>query len=272
VNEPATMRGEAVMLEWPEHGVALATMTRANAMNTLSLELIDELGEVVASTRQVRARALIITGAGRAFCGGAHLKYFEDPASPIGTTPEDIRDKYLWRIASLFDGLEELPFPTIAAINGYALGGGFEMALSCDFRIMSKSARVGLPEVVLGATPGAGGVQKLHRFVGRGKSLEWILLGKHLTAAEIEPYGLLYAAVEPDAVLQTALGLAQALKALSPNAIAQAKTSIYIADDADSRSARRAGLEALTALVGGRDWKEGMAAFAEKRKPRFDTF
>jgi enoyl-CoA hydratase/carnithine racemase len=272
VSEAAIMRGEAVTLEWPERGIAVATMTRAQAMNTLSLELIDELGRIVALTRAQRARALIITGSGRAFSTGAHLKYFDDPASPIGTTPEDIRDKYLWRIATLFDSLEELPFPTIAAINGYALGGGFELALSCDFRIISTSARVGLPEVVLGATPGAGGVQKLHRFVGRGKSLEWILLGKHLTAAEIEPYGLLYAAVEPDAVVATARELARALKALSPNAIAQAKTSIYVADDADSRSARRAGIEALTSLIGGRDWREGMAAFAEKRKPRFDSF
>ena len=266
------MQGEAISLDWPEHGVAVATMTRAEAMNTLSLELIEELGQVVALTRQQRARVLIITGAGRAFCCGAHLKYFNEPNSPIGTTQEDIRDKYLWRIATLFDSFEELPFPTIAAINGFALGGGFEMALSCDFRIMSRSARVGLPEVVLGATPGAGGVQKLHRFVGRAKSLEWILLGKHLTAEEIEPYGLLYAAVEPDALLATALELARALKKVSPNAVAQAKTSIYIADDVNSRSARRAGLEALTSLIGGRDWQEGMAAFAQKRKPRFDTF
>ena len=163
------MQGEAISLDWPEHGVAVATMTRAEAMNTLSLELIEELGQVVALTRQQRARVLIITGAGRAFCCGAHLKYFNEPNSPIGTSQEDIRDKYLWRIATLFDSFEELPFPTIAAINGFALGGGFEMALSCDFRIMSRSARVGLPEVVLGATPGAGGVQKLHRFVGRAK-------------------------------------------------------------------------------------------------------
>jgi enoyl-CoA hydratase/carnithine racemase len=266
------MRGQAVRLEWAERGVAVATMTRPEAMNTLSLELIEELGQIVALTRQRGARALIITGSGRAFCCGAHLKYFNEPDSPIGTSREDIRDRYLWRIATLFDSFEELPFPTIAAINGYALGGGFEMALSCDFRIMSREARVGLPEVVLGATPGAGGVQKLHRFVGRAKSLEWILLGKHLTAAEIERYGLLYAAVDPDAVLETALELARALKKVSPNAVAQAKTSIYVSDDVDSRSARRAGLEALTSLIDGRDWKEGMAAFAEKRKPRFDTF
>lgn len=267
-----TMQGEAVRLDWPEPAVALATMTRDAAMNTLSLELIEELGEIVAITRRQRARALILTGSGRAFCCGAHLKYFQDENSPIGTTPQQIRDNYLWRIASLFDGFEELPCPTIAAINGYALGGGFEMALSCDFRIMSKSAKVGLPEVVLGATPGAGGVQKLHRFAGRGKALEWILLGRHLTAAEIEPYGLLYATTEPEGVLNAALALARELKTLSPSAICQAKTSIYVSDDADSRSARRAGLEALANLIGSRDWNEGMAAFAERRKPRFDSF
>ncbi len=267
------MQGKAITLEWPERGVALARMTRPEAMNTLSLELISELGAVVEETRAKRARALILTGSGRAFCCGAHLKYFKEPtASPIGNTIEDIRDKYLWRIASLFDSLEELPFPTIAAINGYALGGGFEMALSCDFRVMSATARVGLPEVVIGATPGAGGVQKLHRFVGRAKSLEWILLGKHLPAQELDRYGLLYAVVEPEKVVDAALDLARQLKSLSPNALAQAKTSIYVADDSDSRSARRAGLEALALLVNGRDWKEGMAAFFEKRKPRFDLF
>lgn len=265
------MKGEAVRLEWPDRGIAVATMIRADAMNTLSLELIGELERVVAEVRAQRARALILTGWGRAFCCGAHLKYFTSGDSPIGTAPEEIRDRYLWRIATLFDSFEELPCPTIAAINGFALGGGFEMALSCDFRIMSKDARVGLPEVILGATPGAGGVQKLHRFVGRGKALEWILLAKHLTADELLPFGLLYAAVEPGMELEAAIELARALRRLSPNAIAQAKTSIYIADDSDSRSARRAGLEALTTLINGRDWKEGMAAFAEKRTPRFDS-
>jgi enoyl-CoA hydratase/carnithine racemase len=266
------MKGQAVTLEWPERGIAVATFTRPEAMNTLSLELIEELSAVVAATRAQRARALILTGSGRAFCCGAHLKYFTEPSPPIGTSPEDVRDRYLWRIASLYDSFEELPFPTIAAINGYALGGGFEMALSCDFRVMSTSARAGLPEVAIGATPGAGGVQKLHRFVGRGKALEWILLGNHLSAEELHRYGLLYAAVAPDTLMEAALDLARRLKALSPNGIAQAKTSIYIAEDTDTRTARRAGLEALTTLVQGRDWQEGMAAFFEKRRPRFDEF
>jgi enoyl-CoA hydratase/carnithine racemase len=264
--------GTAVTLEWPEPGIALARMTREREMNTLSLDLLAELNSALDVTERAKARAFIVTGSGRAFCCGAHLTYFTDPDSPVGRSPLEVRDNYLKPIALLFDRFESMAFPVIAAINGFALGGGCEMAISADFRVMSTSARIGTPEVRLGATPGAGGVQKLHRFVGRGKALEWILLGRHLSAAEVEPYGLLYTAAEPEVLLDTALGLARSLKALSPNAIAQAKTSIYIADDSDSRSARRAGLEALTALVGSRDWKEGMAAFAEKRKPRFDTF
>ena len=158
----------------------------------------------------------------------------------------------------------------IAAINGYALGGGCELALSCDFRIMSREARIGLPEVKLGAIAGAGGVQKLARHVGRSKALEWILLATHVTAEEAERRGLLYAAVEPDRVLDEALALAERIRALSPRAIAQSKTSIYLAEETDLRSARRYGLEALSLLIGSRDWQTGMAAFHAKRKPEFD--
>jgi enoyl-CoA hydratase/carnithine racemase len=181
----------------------------------------------------------------------------------------ELRDNYLVKIALLFDRFEAMPFPTIAAINGFALGGGCEMALSCDFRIATVTARIGLPEVKLGATPGAGGVQKLARHVGRSKALEWILLATHVPAEEAARYGLIYAVVEPEALLDTALELTQRLKALSPLAIAQAKSSVYVAEGTDLRTARRFGLEALALLVGSADWREGMAAFREKRAPRF---
>ena len=130
---------------------------------------------------------------------------------------------------------------TIAAINGSrSLLLGWRSP--ADPRL-SKEARVGLPEVILGATPGAGGVQKLHRFVGRGKALEWILLAKHLSADELLPHGLLYAAVEPGTELEAAIELARALRRLSPNAIAQAKTSITSPMTA-TPEARVRGLEA----------------------------
>ena len=264
------MKNNALELEWPERGIAVATLKRPAEMNTLTLDLIDGLQEAIETCRAKKARALIIVGSGRAFCGGAHIKYFTQPDSPIGNTAFEIRDNYLRRVSSLFDDLEETPFVIIAAINGYALGGGMELALACDFRLMSRTAKAGLPEVVLGATPNSGGVQKLHRFVGRAKALEWILLGEHIGAEELERRGMVYRVTEPEELFEEAMVLARRLRSLSPQGIAQAKTSIYMSGDMDLRSARRSGIEALTALIGREDWTEGMNAFVEKRKPNFE--
>ncbi len=266
---PAAFRGAAVRLSWPRKHVALATLTRAKAMNTLTLALIAELGQALDIAERQGARAFIITGSGRAFCCGAHLDYFIDPASPIGRTALAVRDNYLRPIAALFDRFEAARFPVIAAINGYALGGGCELAISTDFRLMAKSAIIGVPEVKLGAIPGAGGVQKLARYVGRAKALEWILLGTHVTAEEAERCGLVYAVTTPDGLLPAALALAEKIKTLSPLAIAQAKASVLMSENVDRASARDFGLEALTLLVGSADWQEGMAAFHAKRPPKF---
>jgi enoyl-CoA hydratase/carnithine racemase len=261
--------GKAVDLTWPAEHVALATMTRADEMNTLSLDLVGEMGRVLDICATEKARALIITGSGRAFCCGAHLDYFTDPDSPIGKSQFEIRDNYLAHIAALYDSFETQPFPIIAAINGFALGGGCEMAISADFRIMASTARIGVPEVKLGAIPGAGGVQKLGRHIGRGRAIEWVLLGKHYTAEEAREAGLIYAVTDPDELMIAALALADQLKALSPLAIAQGKSAVYTAEDVDLATARRTGLEALALLVGSPDWAEGMAAFMAKRAPRF---
>jgi enoyl-CoA hydratase/carnithine racemase len=266
---PASFAGAALRLDWPEPGVAVATMIRGPEMNTLTLELIGEMGRALDATLAAKARAFIVTGSGRAFCCGAHLDYFTDSETPIGKSQQEVRDNYLAPIADLFDRFEAMPFPTIAAVNGFALGGGCEMALSCDFRLMAAGVRIGLPEVRLGATPGAGGVQKLIRHVGRSKALEWILLGAHVPAEEAARHGLAYAVVEGEALAEAALDLARRVKDLSPMAIAQAKASIYVAEDVDLRSAQRFGREALALLVGSPDWREGMAAFREKRPPKF---
>jgi enoyl-CoA hydratase/carnithine racemase len=263
------VKNEALELTWPASGVAQITLTRAAEMNTLTHALLDGMEAALAELKGSGVRALIITGSGRAFCCGAHLDYFTEDR--LGRDPGfTLRDTYLDRIARVFDSLEEQPYPVIAAINGFALGGGCELALSCDFRVMSATARIGLPEVKLGAIAGAGGVQKLARHVGRSKALEWILLATHVTAEEAERRGLVYAVTEPDALLPQALVLAERLKALSPRAIAQSKTSIYLSEDADLRSARRFGLEALSLLIGSGDWSEGIAAFHAKRPPKFD--
>lgn len=260
---------KAVELTWPAEGVALATMTRAAEMNTLTLDLIAEMGQVLDVCTAEKARALIITGSGRAFCCGAHLDYFTDPNSSIGKSQFEIRDNYLAKIGALYDRFETQAFPIIAAINGYALGGGCEMAISADFRLMAKTARIGVPEVKLGAIPGAGGVQKLGRHIGRSRAIEWVLLGKHYTAQDAYDAGLIFEVTEPDALLPAALTLAEKLKALSPLAIAQGKSAVYTAEDVDLATARRTGLEALALLINSADWVEGMGAFMEKRNPKF---
>ena len=261
--------GAALRLELPSAGVAVVTMTRAAEMNTLTLELIAELGAVLDRCLSIKTRALILTGSGRAFCCGAHLDYFTDPNSPIGAGQFDIRDNYLAKIAALYDRFEAMPFPIIAAVNGFALGGGCEMAISADFRLMSRTAKIGVPEVKLGAIPGAGGVQKLGRHIGRSRAIEWVLLGKHYTADEASAAGLLYAVTEPDGLLPAAMALAEELKKLSPLAIAQGKSTVYTAEDVDLATARRTGLESLAMLVNSADWVEGMGAFRDKRAPDF---
>lgn len=263
--------GVAVRLEWVERAIAQITLTRPVQMNTLSLELLTEFDQVLDLVDRDGTRAMIVTGQDRAFCCGAHLRYFAGPDASI-FEPFDARDRYLADIALLFDRLEELRFPTIAAINGFALGGGCELALSCDFRVMAEHAKIGLPETKLGAMAGAGGVQKLIRHVGRSKALDWILRGTHLDAATADRYGLCAAVVPGDSLLRTALDLALEMRKLGPRAVAQSKRCIYVSEDADLRTARRFGIEALSMLVGGEEWKEGMQAFAEKRPPGFDTW
>src|ERR1700742_3207634 len=268
-HDKITTTGAAVTLSWPEPDIALATMTREREMNTLGLELLEELDAALTASVAGSARALIITGQGKAFCAGAHLRYFTSEDARIGSGSFALRDRYLQPIATLFDRIETLPIPVIAAINGFALGGGCEMSLACDFRLMADSTKIGVPEVRIGALAGAGGVQKLHRLVGRGKAMEWVLLGSHISAEEALAHGLL-TGVHPSAeLLPAAMELARRFRSLGARAVAQSKMAVRMCGDADLASARNIGLEALALLIGGAEWQEGMAAFMEKRPPKF---
>jgi enoyl-CoA hydratase len=269
--EGPTFVGKAMRLDWVERAIAQITLTRPKEMNTLSMDFIAELNRALDLLEPLATRALIITGQERAFCCGAHLRYFAGPEADI-LEPFDARDLYLAKIAATFDRLEEMHFPTIAAINGFALGGGCELALSCDMRVIAQHAKIGLPETRLGAVAAAGGVQKLIRHVGRSRALDWILRGLHIDAQTAERHGLCSAVVPADQLLETALNLALELRKLGPRAITQSKRSIYLSEDADLRTARRYGVEALSMLVGGAEWKEGMSAFIDKRQAGFDTW
>jgi enoyl-CoA hydratase/carnithine racemase len=268
-HEPAAPVGQAVSLAWPQPDVALATMVREREMNTLSLELLDELDAALTAAVSGGARALIVTGQGRAFCAGAHLRYFTQRDPRIGTGGFALRDNYLRRIAELFDRIETLPIPVIAAINGFALGGGCELSLACDLRVMADNTKIGVPETRIGALAGAGGVQKLHRFVGRGKALEWVILGSHVSAHEALQHGLVTSVHAPADLLAAAMELAQRFRALGPRAVAQSKAAVRLCGDTDLTTARAVGLEALTMLIDGPEWQEGMKAFMEKRPPSF---
>src|ERR1700733_1929756 len=260
---------KALSLTWPEADIALVTMVRDREMNTLSLELVSELDDALTAGVAGGARALIITGQGRAFCAGAHLRYFTADDPRIGASSFALRDRYLQPIATLFDRIETLPIPVIAAINGFALGGGCEMSLACDFRLMADDTKIGVPEVRIGALAGAGGVQKLHRLVGRGKALEWILLGSHVTAAEAMAHGLLTGVHAAAELMPAAMALASRFRLLGPRAVAQSKLAVRLCGDSDLATARNIGLETLAMLIGAPEWQEGMAAFMEKREPRF---
>ena len=217
---------ETVSLAWPQLDIALATMVREREMNTLSLELLDELGAALEASVSGGARALIVTGQGRAFCAGAHLRYFTQPDPRIGEGGFALRDNYLRRIAELFDRIETLPIPVIAAINGFALGGGCELSLACDLRVMADNTKIGVPETRIGALAGAGGVQKLHRFVGHGKALEWVMLGSHVTAQEALQHGLVTSVHAPADLLAAAMELAVRFRTLGPRAVAQSKAAV----------------------------------------------
>lgn len=265
------MAFSTLKLEFPREHVALATLTRPDELNTVSLALIDELTQVLAQLRKDPPAALVLTGSGKAFCAGADLKLLTDVGSALFSAPALLRDRFLAPLAQLLDSFEEMPFPIVAAVDGWALGGGCEIALSCDIRIASSTATFGLPEVLLGAIPGAGGVQKLIRHVGRSKALEWILLASHVSAEEAKAQGLVMEVVEPASLVARALDIGERLARGGPQALAQAKASIYLSEDADLRTARRFGVEALTSLAATDEWREGVRAFVEKRPPRFRT-
>ena len=237
--------------------VAVVTIDREEALNALDVptltELRDRLGEIAVDTR---VRAVVLTGAGeKAFAAGADIKYMS------GLDPEGAK---AWgalghETASL---LETMPKPTIAAVNGFALGGGCELALACDIRYAAARAKLGQPEINLAIVPGWGGTQRLARVCGVGVAKELIFTGRTVDAEEALRIGLLNAIADP--VLDKALAVAHELAEKSAGALALAKRLVNMAPAGLAVEAEEFG-----ELFGSADAKEGLLAFVEKRKPRF---
>jgi enoyl-CoA hydratase len=258
------MSDATILLSREHDGIAIITVNRPDRLNALDAETIRSLGAVVRELRDDSGvRAVIVTGAGeKAFVAGA------DIAELARMGPID--GVHVSRAGQdVFRTVERLPKPVIAAVNGFALGGGLELAMACHIRIASTRAKFGLPEVKLGIIPGYGGTARLPRLVGRGRALELILTGEMIDAAEAFRIGLVNRVEEPAALMDAALDMARKIAANGPIALALAIEAVdrgmtTTIDDAQTLESRLFGLLAAT-----EDMREGMQAFIEKRKAGF---
>jgi len=243
-------------------GVRIVRIDREEKLGALSTGIVGALGEVFASTRQDDdIRALILCGTGRGFIAGADIDEYAD-----ATAAEFM--EYQYRSRQVFDALEALPQPTIAAVNGYAFGGGFEVALCCDFIVAGPWASFALPEVRLGLTPGGGGTVRLARAIGRQRAKELIMTGRVVKTAEAVEAGIALRADDSD-VMITARRLAEELAARAPLAVRAAKQAIDGQQHQEAAAALTSEQRSLGALFATQDAQEGIRAFIEKREPRF---
>jgi len=247
-----------------DDAVAVVTIDRQDALNALDVATLSELRDVLVDLAgDSGVRALVLTGAGeRAFVAGADIKYMSR------LSPEQAK---AWGALGHEAGslLETMPKPTIAAINGFALGGGCELALACDIRYASTRAKLGQPEINLGIVPGWGGTQRLARVCGIGVAKELIFTGRNVDAAEALRIGLVNAVFEPEELLAKACETAALLAAKSPIALALAKRLCNLTLGVDHAGGLATEVDAFGELFAGEDAKEGLTAFVEKREPRF---
>lgn len=237
---------------------------REEALGALNFEIMEALGDYVTGlyARKEEVRVLILTGTGRGFVAGADISGYHG-------AKQTVFDNFQRRSRLTFDAIANLPQVTICAVNGYALGGGFELALCCDFIFMNEKTKLGLPEINLGLLPGGGGTQRLPRLVGPMRAKEILMTGKMITASEAVEIGAALESCSPDELMPRVNSFAQDLAAKAPVALLEAKRVV----DDGLDSALSAGLtmeqRVLGALFATQDGKEGIAAFMEKRDPSF---
>jgi enoyl-CoA hydratase len=243
---------------------AVLTVDRPKALNALNtktfLEMEHALDEL---SMQKGVRALIVTGGGeKAFVAGADISEMADLHAEGGRRFSALGHR-------IMATLEALPFPTIAAVNGFALGGGLELALACDLIYASEKAQLGLPEVGLGVIPGFGGTQRLTRLLGRARAKEMLFTATRVDAAKAKEYGLVLDVLPADGLMAHCREVAEKIAKAGPLAVAEAKRIVEWGADQDLRAANALEQQAFGLLFGTEDQKEGMKAFVEKRKPAF---
>jgi len=244
-------------------GVGIVTLNRPQALNATNLEVIEELNllfDEIVNDKEVRA--VVVTGGTKVFAAGGDVKYMSE-ASPI-----EMED-FIGKCHSIQDKVAFSDKPVIAAIAGMALGGGCELALSCDIRIAAETAKFGQPEINLGIIPGAGGTQRLTRLVGPGWARYLIMTGRVINANQALNIGLINEVVPVDELIPRAKKLAAELAAKSPVAMRMAKSCMNMAGNVDLPSGLLFEQKVWSFLFSSEDQKEGMNAFLEKRKPCF---
>lgn len=239
--------------------VGLITLNRPQALNALNDALLAELNDALrAFDADPNIGAIVLTGSERAFAAGADIKDMAEASEA------EMRARpFIGR----FETLRAIAKPIIAAVSGFALGGGCELAMACDMIIASETAKFGQPEVTIGVIPGAGGTQRLTRAVGKAIAMEMILNNRTLSAAEAEHFGLVNRVTPPDRYLDEALALASQIAERAPLAVRAAKQSINNAYELSLTDGLTDERERFFALFSTEDQKEGMRAFIEKRKP-----
>ncbi len=257
---------QTIKLETLNNNIWVLTINRPEALNALNSQVLNEMGEALRQISELPfsdARALVITGAGeKAFVAGADIK-------EISALNEDTAVQFAKRGQSIFHELTLMRIPVIAAVNGFALGGGCELALGCDFIYAAENAKFGLPEVSLGLIPGFGGTVRMARAVGSRKARELTYTGQMISASEALSMGLVNKVVPAAELMSTVLKTIETILAKAPVAVSLAKLSINQAWDMDVDQAQNNEAKIFGELFTTDDVKEGTTAFIEKRKPEF---
>jgi len=245
-------------------GIAIVTINRPKALNALNAATIYELDKMFDELGANSAvKAVIVTGSGeKSFVAGADITEMQSMSAIEGRNWGKLAQ-------AVFNKIENLPKPVIAAVNGFALGGGCELSMACDIRIASEKAKFGQPEVSLGIPPGFGGTQRLPRLVGKGRAKEMLFTGDMIDAAEACKIGLANKVVAPEELMNTAKAMAQKIMSRAPVAVQVCKSAVNEGLDVDLESGIAYEAEIFGLCFATDDQKEGMTAFVEKRKPNF---
>lgn len=258
------MEFENILLEAVEAGIYCLTINRPAQYNALNTKTLEEIQAAATQLHtQADARVLLLTGAGqKAFVAGADIKEMHSKTAIEGQA-------FGHKGMQAFRSLELLPIPVIAVVQGFALGGGCELALSCDWIIASEQAQFGQPEVALGVTPGFGGTQRLSRLIGRSKALELLVSGRRIDAKTALAWGLVNHVYPADELMNEALKIAREIATQAPLAVQMCKQLVIRGQDLELETACLLEEQAFGLSFSTADQKEGMAAFVEKRKANF---